>query len=80
VQNAFNERGERYPSVPTRGSSRRRAYRMRRKTTTTSGVRGGEQGLTLVHFSAQLKRIMWDGGAFRDCFGGVQEVSGGIKE
>ena len=32
------------------------------------------QGLTLVHFSAQLKRIMWDGGAFRDCLGGVQQV------
>jgi hypothetical protein len=23
------------------------------------------QGLTLVHFSAQLKRILWDRGAFR---------------
>jgi hypothetical protein len=29
------------------------------------------QGLTLVHFSAQLKRIVSDRGAFRDCFGGV---------
>ena len=38
------------------------------------------QGLTLVHFSAQLKRILWDRGAFRGCFGGVWEVSGVIKE
>ena len=30
-----------------------------------------QQGLTLVHFSAQLKRILWDRGAFRDCIGGV---------
>jgi hypothetical protein len=29
------------------------------------------QGLTLVHFSAQLKRILWDRGAFRVCLGGV---------
>jgi len=38
------------------------------------------QGLTLVHFSAQLKRILWDRGAFRRCLGGVEEVSGGIQE
>ena len=25
------------------------------------------QGLTLVHFSAQLKRILWDRGASRGC-------------
>jgi len=30
-----------------------------------------EKRLTLVHFSAQLKRIMWDRGAFRDCLGDV---------
>jgi hypothetical protein len=29
------------------------------------------QGLTLVHFSAQLKRILWDRGAHKDCRGGV---------
>jgi len=40
----------------------------------------GGQGLTLVNFSAQLKRIMWDRGAFRSCLGGVQEVSGGVKK
>ena len=39
-----------------------------------------EQGLSLVHFSAQPKRILSDRGAFRDCLGGVQEVSWGIKE
>jgi hypothetical protein len=44
------------------------------------GHTGPRQGLTLVHFSAQLKRILWDRGAFRDCLGGVLEVSGGIKE
>jgi hypothetical protein len=40
----------------------------------------GWQGLTLVHFSAQLKRVLWDRGAVRDCSGGVQEVSGVNKE
>jgi hypothetical protein len=29
------------------------------------------QGLTLVHFSAQLKRILRDRGAIRGCSGGV---------
>jgi hypothetical protein len=38
------------------------------------------QGLTLVHFSAQLKRIMWERGAMKACLGVVWEVSGGIKE
>ena len=38
------------------------------------------QGLTLVHIAAQLKHILWDRGASRDCLGGVSEVSGGIKE
>jgi hypothetical protein len=36
--------------------------------------------LTLVHFSAQLKRILWDRGAFRDASGGVKEVPEGIKK
>jgi len=39
-----------------------------------------DQGLTLVHFPAQRKRFLWDRGAFRDCSGGVYEVSGGIKK
>jgi hypothetical protein len=34
-------------------------------------LRKSRQGLTLVHFSAQLKRIMWDRDAFRGCVGGV---------
>ena len=38
------------------------------------------QGLTLVHFSARLKRILRHRGAFGGCFGDVEEVSGGIKE
>jgi hypothetical protein len=29
------------------------------------------QGHTLVQFSPQLKRILWDTGAFRGCLGGV---------
>ena len=37
------------------------------------------QGLTLVHFSAQLKRILWDRGAIRGRLAGVQEMAGGIK-
>ena len=38
------------------------------------------QGLTLVHFSAQLKRILWDRSALWGGSVGVEEVSGGIKE
>jgi hypothetical protein len=38
------------------------------------------QGRTLVHCSAQLKRILWDRGAMRGCSEGVWEVSGGIQE
>ena len=30
-----------------------------------------DQGLTLVHFSAELERILWDRGAFRTHLGGV---------
>jgi len=37
------------------------------------------QGRALVHFSAQLKRLLWDRGAFEGCLGGIQEVSGGIR-
>jgi hypothetical protein len=29
------------------------------------------RGFTLIHFSAQLKRILWDRGAFKGCSGGV---------
>jgi hypothetical protein len=29
------------------------------------------QGLTLVHFSAQLERILWDRGAIEGCLGDV---------
>jgi hypothetical protein len=39
----------------------------------------GRQGLTLVHFSAQLKRFLWDRGAFRGRSGGALEVSEGMK-
>ena len=38
-----------------------------------------EQGLTLVHSLAQLKRILSDRDAFRDCAGGAEEVAWGIK-
>ena len=34
-------------------------------------VRGKGQGLTLVHFSAQLERLVWIGGAFMGCVEGV---------
>ena len=51
------------------------------------GAHTRDQGLTLVHFSAQLERILWHRGAFRDWFGGAwvvfihgQEVSGGIMK
>jgi len=36
------------------------------------------QGLTLVHFPAQLKRFLWDRGAVRECFRHVWKVSGVI--
>jgi len=32
---------------------------------------GGGQGLTLVHFSAQLKRFVWDSGCIRGYVGGI---------
>jgi hypothetical protein len=38
------------------------------------------QGLALVHLSAQRKRFLWNGGAFRGCLRVVWEMSGGIKE
>jgi hypothetical protein len=42
------------------------------------------QGLTLVHFPAQLKHFLWDRGCieevFMGCLAGVQEVSRGITE
>jgi hypothetical protein len=38
------------------------------------------QGLTFVHVSAQLKRILWDRASMRGCLGGVEEVSGGVKK
>jgi hypothetical protein len=44
------------------------------------GEPAAHQGLTLVHFSAQLERILWDRGAIRGCLRGVLEVSGGVKE
>jgi hypothetical protein len=37
------------------------------------------QGLTLVQFSAQHKLFVWDRGAFSDCSGGAQRVSGDNK-
>jgi len=40
----------------------------------------GNQGLTLVHVSAQRKRFVWDRGAFRGefrgCLGGVRGFEG----
>jgi len=36
------------------------------------------QGLTLVHFPAQRKHFLWDGGAFRGCSWGIQEMLGGV--
>ena len=33
-----------------------------------------DQGLTLVLYLAQLKRFLWNMGAFRGCLGGIQEV------
>ena len=46
------------------------------------GETAGHQGLTLVHFSAQLKHILWDRGACRGCTGVFRRclgVSGGIS-
>ena len=42
-------------------------------------VESPTQGLTLVHFSAQLKRVQWDRGAFRGSLGGIFDMSGGIR-
>jgi hypothetical protein len=37
-----------------------------------------EQGLTLVHFSAQGECFLWTGGAVVGCFEGVQEMLAGV--
>ena len=51
-----------------------------------SAPRAASQGRTLVHFLAQLKRILWDWGSFivlfKGCLGGARGyngVSGGVK-
>ena len=36
----------------------------------------GLQGLTLVHFSAQHKRFLWDRGVFTGCVVGAQGLTG----
>ena len=43
------------------------------------GGKGGGQGLTLVHFSAQRKRFLRERGCIQGLFRGVQEVSGGMR-
>jgi len=43
----------------------------------TQRRRRRRQGLTLVHFSAQHKRILWDRGEFRDYLRGVSQVLAG---
>jgi hypothetical protein len=35
----------------------------------TAAAAAADHGLTLVHFTAQLKRALWDRGAFRNCLG-----------
>ena len=42
-------------------------------------VTASRQGLTLVHFSTQHKRFLWDRGASRSCLGGVSKVSGDMR-
>jgi len=54
--------------------------RMRSRAATAGIMSAAHQGLTLVHFLAQRKRILWDRGAIRGCFGGVYKVLEGIKE
>jgi hypothetical protein len=40
----------------------------------------GRQGLTLVHFSAQLERFVWIGGARMDCVAHIfKGVLGGVQ-
>ena len=58
-------------SASRRGWCRCRPRRRRRRGTLCRRRRHSRQGLTLVHFSAQLKRILWDRGACRGCSGGV---------
>jgi len=45
--------------------------------------RGGRQGLTLVHFSAQRKRCLWDRGCilglFREYTGGAMGIRGCLR-
>jgi len=46
-------------------------HRMHLGSARAASVSTGSQGLTLVHFSAQRKRFLWDRGAFRGFVGGV---------
>jgi len=49
------------------------AFKFNLRSYSVGGPRAGArgQGLTLVLFAAQLKRFLWDRGAFRGCLGGV---------
>jgi len=49
-----------------------------RELSTDGFAYAADQGLTLLHFSAQLQRFLWDRGCIQGCLGGVYPVSGGI--
>jgi len=44
-----------------------------------SSSAASHQGLTLVHFSAQRKRFVWDGGYIKGSFRRCKGVLGGIR-
>jgi len=50
------------------GTTSRRGRTTRRRGAPRAAPR--RQGLTLVHFSAQLKRFVWDRGCIEGLFGG----------
>jgi hypothetical protein len=83
---SFTSRLEQHPPGPRQSvqARRRRARPPPRRKPALAGARGpvwmgwtARQGLTLVHFSAQLERFVWDRGACRGCSGGVEELSEG---
>ena len=67
------------PSTLTSATSPNFIWRHPTSTMSSGSSSPLHQGLTLVRFSAQFKRFLWDRAAFRGCVGVVQEVSGGFR-
>jgi hypothetical protein len=70
--------GPRLPRVPT--EPRGGGAQNRQATSDKSQAKGRVHGLTLVHFSAQRKRCLWDRGCIEVLYKGCEGLSGGMSE